>query len=127
MRRELLTKSSVIITLAGAMMMMLMAVRPATADSTIQANADTWVSDLSGQEDTNFESNVNPSTQLRNAPSVRRVSFYEFTLPQVGAHETVTGVEFYLVDYFASAETSGSVFVADFGLLNGNPDLSTIT
>ena len=92
----------------------------ASADNTVAANADTWVADNS--PGSNFETDVNPSSQLRNAGSVRRVSFYEWTLPEVGAHETVTDVEVRLEEFFG-----GSSFVADFGLLNSVPDLTAIT
>ena len=107
----------------------------AHADNTVASLADTWVAQSDANPDfanTNYEANVNPSTQLRNS-SVQRASLYQFELPAVGAHETVTGVEFRLEEYFgplgggAEPGSDGSTFIADLAVLNGNPDLATTT
>ncbi len=95
---------------------------PAAADTAVKITSDTWVSDLVGQENINFEANVNPSTQIRNDSTVRRVAFHQFTLPPIGPHETITGVEFRTAQF-----DTGTTFLADFGRLNTNPNLAAIT
>lgn len=97
------------------------ALLPARATITTNvANADVWVAD--DTPDANFEGSVNPSTQLRNDGSVRRVSFYQFTVPAVGLGFEVQAATFDINDFFGPSD-----FIADFGLLAGNPDLSAIT
>ena len=127
LRRSLLVSLSIATVLVASPL--------ARADNTVASLADTWVAQSDPNPsfaDTNYEANVNPSSQLRNS-SVQRASLYQFELPAVGAHETVTGVEFRLEEYFgplgggAEPGTDGSTFIADLGVLNSNPNLTTIT
>lgn len=109
---------SMSIALVGAAS--LLAGSAAAVTNTVIAGADVWVADST--PDANFEGSVNPSTQLRNDGTVRRVSFYRFEIPPLGVNQELVGVGFDINDFFGPSD-----FVADFGLLASNPDLSTIT
>ena len=95
---------------------------PSTASAvTIIGNRDTWIQ--SNSPGTNYQTSVNPSSQLRNANSVTRASLYSFTLPALGAGNQISSVGFD-VNVFGSGVLT---WTADFALLASNPDLTTIT
>ena len=98
-----------------------------TPANIIIAKADTWIASNSG--DANFESSVNPSTQLRNDASVTRAALYSFALPTLAANEYVAGVELDLTGFQVDDDLSQgwNWMEADIVLLDDNPDLTAIT
>ena len=97
------------------------------AVNVIKANADTFIASNAG--DANYEGSVNPSTQLRNDPSVTRAALYSFTLPKLAANEYVAGVELDLAGWVTNDDRTRdwTLLEADFALLKDNPDLTAIT
>src|SRR5687767_4442786 len=64
----------------------------------VVATADTWIQ--KNQPNSNFSTNVNPSTQFRDAtPNIVRAGLYQFTLPVLPANQNVTGASFRLISY----------------------------
>ena len=102
------------------LLVMLVWAGPGMADNTVEADADTWIA--SNSPGSNYSGNVNPSAIVRNADSVTRVPIYSFTLPKVGAYETVTGASFRLI-----SSENGTVYTADLAYTHNNPDLGSTT
>ncbi len=88
----------------------------------VQATQDTWIQ--SNAPGTAFGTNVNPSTQIRDASTVSRAALYGFNLPLMPAGHKVTKVDFRLI----TLGPDGPWFWnTDFAILADNPNLLTLT